>query len=59
MLTEVAVTKYAIKVNGQTLIPNIPSRSIAEATLYNLPQEQRALAEIVAITSDGKQALFG
>lgn len=59
MLTEINTTLFAIKVNGQTIVTNIPSRSLAEATLFNLPPEQRNLAEIVAVTSDGKSVLFG
>lgn len=59
MLTEVGTTLYAIKVNGQTVATNIPSRSLAEATLFNLPPDQRNIAEIVAITSSGQTVLFG
>lgn len=59
MLTEIDQTLYAIRVNGQTLFTNLPSRQLAEAQLLILPQEQRALAEIVPITSGGKQVLFG
>jgi hypothetical protein len=59
MLTEVGTTLFAIKVNGQTIVHNIPSRLLAEATLFNLPPEQRALAEIVVVTSDGRSVLLG
>ena len=59
MLTEVGTTLFAIKVNGQTIATNIPSRSLAEATLFNLPPDQRNIAEIVPITCDGKTVLFG
>lgn len=59
MLTEVGPTLYAIKVNGKIVVPNIPSRSLAEATLFNLPADQRAIAEIVTVTSDGKSLLLG
>jgi hypothetical protein len=59
MLTEVDVVLYAIKINGQTIIPNIPSRMLAEAALFNLPASQRALAEIVTVTSDGRSVLLG
>lgn len=59
MLTEIATTSFSIVVNGQVLIRNIPSRQIAEATVFGLPTEQRAVAEIVTITQDGKALLLG
>ena len=59
MLTEVNTTKYVIKVNGVTIIPNIPSRAIAEATVFGLPPDQRAIAEIVTVTDDGRTMLLG
>lgn len=59
MLTEVAPTFYAIKVNGVIVVQSLPSRQLAEAALFNLPPDQRALAEIVTLTSDGKTVLFG
>ena len=59
MLTEINTTLYAIRVNGATVVANIPSRPLAEATLFNLPPEQRAIAEIVTVTQDGKSLLLG
>ena len=59
MLTEVAPTFYAVKVNGIVVVPNLPSRQLAEAAIFNLPPEQRSVAEIVTLTSDGKMVLFG
>lgn len=59
MLTEVGAMLYAIKVNGQIVANNIPSRVLAEATLFNLPPDQRKIAEIVPVTGDGKTVLFG
>lgn len=59
MLTEINQTQYAIRVNGRVVASNLPSRQLAEATLLNLPPEQRALAEIVPMTAEGKQVLFG
>ena len=53
MLTEINTTLYAIKVNRIVMVANIPSRELAEATLFNMAPEQRALAEIVAVTPDG------
>jgi hypothetical protein len=59
MLTEVPTTTYAIKVNGQIVVPNIPSRSLAETALFMMPASQRVLAEIVTVTTDGKTMLLG
>lgn len=59
MLTEINTTLYAIKVNGHVMVANIPSRELAEATLFNMTPEQRALAEIVPVTPDGRSLLLG
>lgn len=59
MLTEINTTLYAIKVNGHVMVSNIPSRELAEATLFNMTPEQRALAEIVPVTPDGRSLLLG
>lgn len=59
MLTEIAPTLFCIKVRGVVVVPNIPSRQLAEATLFNLPADQRALAEIVPVTVDGRSLLLG
>lgn len=59
MITEVNVTQFAIKINGVIVHNHIPSRQIAEATFYALSPEQRAIAEIVPITDNGKSLLLG
>jgi hypothetical protein len=59
MLTEINQSLFAVRVNGRTIATNLPSRQLAEATLLTLSQHERALAEIVSITSDGKTVLFG
>lgn len=59
MLTEIDVTKYAIKLNGMIIKSNLPSRAIAEAELFKLPDHQRMVAEIVVMTQDNKTILFG
>ena len=59
MLTEVSTTSYAIKVRGQIVVSNIPSIHIAEATLFGMAPDQRAIAEIVTMTPDGKSLLLG
>lgn len=59
MLTEVNSTMYSVIVQGRVVATNIPSRLLAEATIFQLPADQRAIAEIVPVTSEGKQVLFG
>lgn len=59
MLTEINSTTYAIKVNGQYIIKDIPSYTLAESALYGLTPELRAVAEIVPLTTDGKSLLLG
>ncbi len=59
MLTEVNSTMYSVVVQGKVVAANIPSRTLAEATIFTLPADQRAIAEIVPVTSEGKQVLFG
>jgi hypothetical protein len=59
MLTEVSPTFFAVKLNGMIISTNLPSRQAAEAVVYNLPSEQRLLAEVITLTPDGKTVLFG
>lgn len=59
MLTEIDQTLFAIRVNGVIIASSLPSRTLAEAHLLTLSADQRAVAEIVPMTSQGKQVLFG
>lgn len=59
MIIETPTTLYTVRVNGITIYANAPSRQIAEAAVAGLPADQRALAEIIPTTADGKQVLFG
>lgn len=59
MLTEVAPTVWAVKVNGQIVISNLQSQRLAENAIFTLPENQRAIAEVVPMTTDGKAMLFG
>jgi hypothetical protein len=59
MLTEVDTTSFAVKINGVVVIPNLPSRMVAENLISSLPPAQRAVAEVVTMTKDGKTLLFG
>ena len=59
MITEATPILYSVRVNGVTVCANVPSRVLAEAAVLNLPVDQRAIAEIVPTTADGKVVLFG
>lgn len=59
MLTEISNTQYKIIVEGRVVASNIPSYQLAEATVFSLPADQRAVAQIVPITPEGKTVLFG
>lgn len=59
MLTEINQTMFAVYVNGRLIAGSIPSRMLAEATIMNLPPDQRNLAEIRPMASDGRQVLLG
>lgn len=59
MLTEVNSTQYKVVVEGRVVANNVPSYQLAEATVFSLPADQRAVAQIVPITPEGKTVLFG
>lgn len=59
MLTEVAPMRFVVKVNGVTICGPQPTRPLAEAYILTLPAEQRALAEVVPVTTDNKELLLG
>lgn len=59
MLAEVQPTLFQVRVAGRVIANNLPSRQLAEATIFTLPVDQRALAEIVPVTNDGRSILLG
>ncbi len=59
MLTEVAVSRYVVKVRGITICAPQPSYSLAEGVVAMLPPDQQPFAEIVIVTEDNKQLLLG
>lgn len=59
MLTEIETTLWAVRINGQIVATNLPSRQVAEHTLLNLPADKQMVAEIVPMTPQGKTVLFG
>lgn len=59
MLTEVIPTMYTVKVSGKIIGSNIPSRQLAESMVFQLPADQRAVAQIIPTTPEGKTILLG
>ncbi len=59
LINEQEQVRYVIKINGQTVSVPFASKMLAEQHIGNLPQDQQLLAEIVPVTDNGKQILFG
>lgn len=53
------VTYYVVRVNGRDVSMRYSNKMMAEQELINLTEAERNVAEVVAITPDGKQVLFG
>ncbi len=53
------VVYYVVKVNGVEISTRFNERLVAEMAKNNLPNEQKMIAEVVPITTDGKQVLLG
>ena len=51
--------RYAIMINGQPVGPKYASMQIAEAQIALLSEAHQSIAEIVPVTVDGNQLLFG
>jgi len=52
-------TFYAIKLNGVITSRPFPDRAMAFAQIQNLSESQQPIAEIVSVTADGHEMLFG
>lgn len=52
-------TKFAVKVNGTIVSPPYNSLRLAEDQIKVLSPPHQAIAEIVNVTSDGKEVLLG
>ncbi len=55
---EVDTVQYVVKVNG-VAVTQPTTKELAEQQKLNMPEESRQLAEVVPVTGDGKQILFG
>lgn len=52
-----APMKFVVKVNGQARTSALP-QSLAEAAIQNLPEAERAIAQLVPVTSTGQELLL-
>ncbi|PPD51469.1 MAG: hypothetical protein CTY12_07900 [Methylotenera sp.] len=59
MLIEENPTKYQVFINGIRYGAPQPTVQLAEALLATLTPDQRSLAEVQPVSTDGKQLLFG
>jgi len=58
-ISEVQEVKYVIKVHGKVVSVPFVTHQLAEAQVAHLSVDQQPFAEIVPITSEGKEILFG
>lgn len=59
ILTDGEVVRYVVRVNGQERSERFDNAMLAEMAKHNLSPEERAVAEVVPVTADGKQVLLG
>lgn len=59
MLVEDNPTRYQVFINGVRYGSPQPTVQLAEALLATLTPDQRLLAEVQPVSTDGKQLLFG
>lgn len=57
MVTEVGPEKFVVKVNGVQVGSPQPTRSLAEALILSLSEEQRSAAVIVTVGDSGELLL--
>lgn len=58
-ISEVQQIKYVIKVHGKVVSVPFTTHQLAEAQIPNLAVDVQPFAEIVPITAEGKEILFG
>lgn len=59
MIADAEQTFYAVMVNGAIVSPRYASPGLAEDMIKLLGEAQQSIAEVVPVTSDGKQILLG
>ena len=52
-------TYYAVSVNGAIVSPRYATPALAEDMIKLLSEAHQSIAEVVPVTSDGKQILLG
>lgn len=50
--------KYVVKVNGKARTVALP-KTLAEAAIQNLPEDERGIALLVPVTENGQELLLG
>ena len=59
LINEVERVKYVIKVNGAIVSIPFATPQLAEQAITQLSEAQQSLAEVVAVSADGKEILLG
>jgi hypothetical protein len=59
ILTDNTVIYYVVRVNGQDMSVPFSSAQMAEMEKAKLPPDTQMIAEVVPVTSDGKELLLG
>lgn len=59
LITEQQPIKYVVFVGGMAVSGPLPSRQLAEATIFQLPKEQQTIAEVRVVNSTGAELLLG
>lgn len=54
-----SVVYYVVMVNGTAMSAKHNSHMLAEMEMDKLSPELKAIAEVIPVTADGKQVLFG
>lgn len=52
-------TKYVVKVNGVQLCTPMSTQALAENFISQLSDDQKPLAEVVPVTTNGQEILLG
>lgn len=59
ILTDNTVIYYIVRVNGQNMSVPFNSVQLAEMEKAKLPPDMQMIAEVVPVTSEGKELLLG
>lgn len=59
MIEETLPMRYVVKVKGKEVSVPFLNEALAAQYVQSLPRDQQLVAEIVPVTTDGKQLLLG